>query len=194
MKRLLGFTLAVCFVSFLNIIGLVILAGGLRSSVAGPPPCVAGDVNGDGSVNMGDPVYLLEYLFNMGADPVACAQDPPIPPLEGLNQYLPRAQDLFDRFILLGGNETFEITVPPGKVFVLTHYLSASGGIEVLRNGEPFTFIDLNGIFFVQVAGSFRSTFPVRFSFQPGDVFSLRNTTPDYRNVMVWGYWAEHAP
>ena len=39
----------------------------------------AGDANGDGDVNLADAVYLLEFLFAGGPEPVACAQAQPKP-------------------------------------------------------------------------------------------------------------------
>lgn len=43
------------------------------STNAGPMPVGNGDVNGDGSINIGDPVYLLSFLFSGGPPPVAIA-------------------------------------------------------------------------------------------------------------------------
>lgn len=43
------------------------------STNAGPMPIGNGDVNGDGSINIGDPVYLLSFLFSGGPPPVAIA-------------------------------------------------------------------------------------------------------------------------
>jgi phosphohistidine phosphatase SixA len=39
---------------------------------AGGSPSVAGDVNGDGSLNLGDPVHLLRFLFQGGPPPATC--------------------------------------------------------------------------------------------------------------------------
>ena len=45
-----------------------------RSIDAGtPPPCVDGDIDGDGSLNVTDAIYLPTHLFNSGPPPVACA-------------------------------------------------------------------------------------------------------------------------
>ena len=38
---------------------------------------VPGDVNGSGAVEIGDPIYLLEYIFNFGPAPASC------PPCDG---------------------------------------------------------------------------------------------------------------
>ena len=47
-------------------------------SHAGPPECVAGDIDGDGSVQLNDAVALLNFLFLQGDPPVACAQPSPV--------------------------------------------------------------------------------------------------------------------
>ncbi len=44
-----------------------------RHTSAGSGTPAAGDVNGDGLVDIVDPVYLFEYLFQSGPEPVACA-------------------------------------------------------------------------------------------------------------------------
>ncbi len=38
------------------------------------PPCCNGDVNGDGGIDLGDAVYILQYLFAQGPEiaPIAC--------------------------------------------------------------------------------------------------------------------------
>jgi hypothetical protein len=41
-----------------------------------------GDMNGDGAVDISDPIYLLAYLFNGGGAPVACAQEGGLTPEE----------------------------------------------------------------------------------------------------------------
>ena len=54
--------MAITSMALINIAVLVILVGGVRVSVAGPP-CVTRDVNGDSTLNIGDPIYLLQFLF-----------------------------------------------------------------------------------------------------------------------------------
>jgi hypothetical protein len=46
-------------------------------AVAGQVDCKPGDVTGDGSVNISDPIHLLQYLFLGGLEPVACKPPPP---------------------------------------------------------------------------------------------------------------------
>lgn len=50
------------------------------SASAGLPLSVDGDVNGDGALNLGDPVHLLRYLFQGGPAPVPCPAAPPLVP------------------------------------------------------------------------------------------------------------------
>jgi len=47
--------------------------------------CLTGDVNGDSSVDISDPIYLLQFMFQGGPPPAACAQDPT---LDALNSAL----------------------------------------------------------------------------------------------------------
>ena len=70
MKRSLVCCLCV-LVGFLS--GKVHLGPG-SAAWAGPPRAATdGDVNGDGVLNLSDPVHLLEHLFRGGPPPVPCA-------------------------------------------------------------------------------------------------------------------------
>ena len=72
MKRVTVFALA------LNVTLLGGLAHHRLVAVAGGNPAVQnGDTNGDGSRDIGDAIYLLQWLFSGGAEPVlaACEQD-----------------------------------------------------------------------------------------------------------------------
>lgn len=54
----------------------------IKTASAGPPPppkSVDGDVNGDGMLNLSDPVFLLRFLFQGGAAPVPCSSPPNVP-------------------------------------------------------------------------------------------------------------------
>ena len=68
---------------FLLFAGVVLGAWGtshvLWTHAAAPP--VAGDTNGDGQLNLSDPIHLLNFLFLGGAAPVACPDSPPPPSL-----------------------------------------------------------------------------------------------------------------
>jgi hypothetical protein len=47
----------------------LVACGLLVGLIAPPAVAIPGDVNGDGSVGWGDPVYLLNYLFKNGTEP-----------------------------------------------------------------------------------------------------------------------------
>jgi phosphohistidine phosphatase SixA len=53
------------------VLGRFVAEWGGALAVGGP--CVSGDVNGDGLLNITDPVHLLRFLFQAGPAPVACA-------------------------------------------------------------------------------------------------------------------------
>jgi phosphohistidine phosphatase SixA len=52
-----------------------------KTASAGPPPppaSVDGDVNGDGNLNLADPVFLLRFLFQGGPPPIHAAASTPV--------------------------------------------------------------------------------------------------------------------
>ena len=129
MKAVFG---RVCWV-FVNV-ALTCLVLGIVFSVlakagpACPPPagcpvdpaieaCCNGDTNGDGGIDIADPVYLLEYLFNMGPPPAAIAQT------KDACCWPPRPEDVVNLSgslsISVGATESV-YTVPAGKWFVIT--------------------------------------------------------------------------
>ena len=61
-------------VAVVLVVPMFLVALLLSSAIAGPAaPSGNGDVNGDGGIDIGDPVYLLSYLFSQGPAPVAIA-------------------------------------------------------------------------------------------------------------------------
>jgi len=40
-----------------------------------PPRVASGDTNGDGAIDIGDAIYLVNWLFLGGEEPAACAQE-----------------------------------------------------------------------------------------------------------------------
>lgn len=75
MKRFFkGFALLL-LVCALNIVTTFVLLSDIRAGSAGPSAtCVPGDVNGDGVVDVSDPILLLGYIFEGTPMPAACAQ------------------------------------------------------------------------------------------------------------------------
>lgn len=70
MRRFFELCLCALVVSLVNLAAFSLLSNG--AATAGPPAYSSGDVNGDGTVDVTDPVALLSYLFNSGPAPVAC--------------------------------------------------------------------------------------------------------------------------
>ena len=73
MKWLLKVSAFVVLVTVINLVTILALVNPARSMAGQDPPCVPGDVNGDEVVDMGDPIYLLNFLYTNGPEPVACA-------------------------------------------------------------------------------------------------------------------------
>src|SRR5262249_17560480 len=91
-----------------------------------------GDVNCDGRINIADPVYLLQYLFNRGSDTCVLAQQGPglqdvIDELKAVEKALtakwpPRPENIVN---LTGeaslGQDTLIFTVPADKWLIVTN-------------------------------------------------------------------------
>jgi hypothetical protein len=82
-----------------------------------------GDANGDGVLDLSDPIYLLRYLFQEGPAPVACADSPDL---------LARVAQLEAQVMVLGGDQSAirdELGALDSKLDVLTEdvALSAAG-------------------------------------------------------------------
>ena len=110
-----------------------------------------------------------------------------------LNQFFPRAQDLFYEDLILEALEIREIlSVPGGKVFVLT-YFTGSNSVFVLKNGIFLTnqFLSFCGGG-CSVVG--KNNYPIQFAFLPGESLSLQNTIDGQLQNQIWGYWAEYSP
>src|SRR5262245_234119 len=80
MKRLGTFALGLGIGLGIAFLAQLAPAGALRGRGAGIPSG-NGDVNGDGSINLSDAVYLLNWLFLGGTEPHAIDCNPPPPPL-----------------------------------------------------------------------------------------------------------------
>ncbi len=90
------------------------------------------------------------------------------------------------------------MTVPEGKVFVLTFAFTDSSGAlwELRKNGEddslPIRSNMAASIYGVLDGVSWREHFPIQFAFLPGDTLQLAGS--NNAEVHVFGYWAEHSP
>lgn len=65
---------------------LMVTQGRVPATEVGPAPCLDGDVNGDSSLDIGDPIFLLGHLFGGGPAPIACAQTTPVTGLPDTGQ------------------------------------------------------------------------------------------------------------
>ena len=78
MRRVLTTIALFSVFSILNVATVLVLlsTAGVQVGSADPagPPCIPGNVNGDGALDLGDPIYLLQHLFQSGPAPIACAQ------------------------------------------------------------------------------------------------------------------------
>lgn len=75
MLHVLKIIALVTLVVFLNAVTTLLFIH-KPTPVSAGPQCVSGDVNGDLTVDITDPVHLLSYIFEGGPEPVACAQVP----------------------------------------------------------------------------------------------------------------------
>jgi len=139
MLRLAKIAALISAVVLLNAVTTLLFVQSRVPAVAqlGPPPCVDGDVNGDAGLNIGDPIYLLQHLFQGGPGPVACAQAPTASELETvLAKFFPRHGDRF-AYVSPSFTVNFEVhpvaTVPPGKILVLTRILRTLEGVDQIN-------------------------------------------------------------
>lgn len=165
--------------------------------------CIDGDVNGDAGLDISDPIYLLQHLFEGGPAPVACAQGPTAMELEDvfdavLARYLPRAGEVWDsgHVSVQPGAEQVLLTVPAGKVFEIQSIWGRQEGgagialfLELRRNG-----VRLNQLadYLVLQPNTGSSTRPdrvltPRLVFQPGDEMTVFHPSiPSAPNYEVW--------
>lgn len=79
MRRTLLFVVALFAIVTLNGLGLVWFSSLMRRATAGPVATENGDCNGDSVRDISDIVYLAQWLFDGGPEPVAIAQGPAAP-------------------------------------------------------------------------------------------------------------------
>jgi len=180
----------------------------------GPAACVDGDVNGDAGLNIGDPIYLLQHLFQGGPGPVACAQGPTPSELESvLAKFFPRHGELweFETFWLQADTVLAKdvLVVPAGKRLVLTgvqrYHANDSGQISsfgmmfplgaiLIRNGQEIADFGLEmGVRYDSsslgsgVGRGFRL-------FDAGDVIQVGRTSwgpPNGHAITLFGYFTD---
>ena len=193
MKRVLQCVALIVFVSFFNLATVLVLTGlGARSSQAGPPECVPGDINGDESVGLADAIYLLNFLFQDGDEPIACA----VGPADDCC-WPPAPEDLVYVTETLGvpaGGEALVYTVPPDRFLVLTDllFLSSTDAQLVRRVGAVDTLIT-RGL--SSEAGRYSSA--VGIAIPPGSELILQNMHPNFAftlNITLTGYLANPSP
>lgn len=79
MRRTLLFVVTLFTIVTLNGLGLVWLSSRMSRATAGPVATENGDCNGDSVRDISDIVYLAQWLFDGGPEPVAIAQGPVAP-------------------------------------------------------------------------------------------------------------------
>ena len=139
MLRILKISALVSVVILLNAVTTLLFVQNAVPASAGPQ-CVNGDINGDATVDITDPIHLLSYIFEGGPEPIACAQAPTSAELEYvLQKFFPK----FENFVTidLSNNQTHEIVVPPNQLFVLTAMYSVnfSSGAPISIDGTSLS-------------------------------------------------------
>lgn len=143
LRSLLRTSGLLAFIAVVTVCTVAVILRGAGVGIATPAPgypCAPGDVNGDGAVDISDPVALLMHLFQ-GA-PLACAQTPPLSEeiASALAQFMPRNVDHQVFYNLAMTNQTEDIlTVPAGKRFMLT-FADLQTNTQLRLNGQPFFF------------------------------------------------------
>lgn len=158
------------------------------------PACLQGDINGDGNRTLADALKLLNFLFQEGEEPVACAEGEKIDfALEietALARFMPRTDDrVYERVDVslddYDADDRFDILeVPDGRVFVLTHW-DESGSMRVLRNDVDLK-LEYQSAAFV---GAFRAQEPIVYPFHAGDTLTILAGAD--RTFWYWGYWTD---
>ena len=151
MLRILKISALVSVVLLLNAVTTLLFVQNAVPAVAGPQSgnCVTGDVNGDFTVDITDPIHLLGYIFEGTPEPVACAQVPAgitATELDSvMKKYFRSPEDAVSIYLdNLLWNEPNPVFSPIGRRFWVTR-LSVNccpetpcGAVQVLVNGVSF--------------------------------------------------------
>src|SRR5262249_21196102 len=143
-------------VLLLSLVSLRTVPAAPKGAGGGTAGTKNGDVNCDGRINIADPVYLLQYLFNQGSDTCVLAQQGPgfqevVDQLKSLEatvktKWPPKADDIVnftDRVAISGIGPKTIFSVPNDRRLVVTEFAISSGSgleqtdlIEVLDSTE----------------------------------------------------------
>ena len=152
------------------------------------PPCLQGDINGDGNRTLADALKLLHFLFLEGEEPVACAGGEKVDVAaemeKALARFMPRAEDYVRlRIRIFSDDELDEVTViepEDGTAFVLTGFFFSGASAS-------FTELKLNG----EVLTPFLST--NQWVFVPGDELSFRfYAACGDQQLFLFRYWLDY--
>ena len=99
------------------------------------PPCLQGDINGDGNRTLADALKLLNFLFQEGEEPVACAEGEKVDVAaemeKALGKFMPRAEDhtYINEVIIDDDSYQAVVEAPEGRAFVVVHIDEPEGGL-----------------------------------------------------------------
>lgn len=145
---------------------------------AGTPVRSSGDTNGDGQIDVADAIGLLDYLFNNGVAPVACATEVSS---SDLRPFFPAPEDVFRWEGRVSGLDPVDvITVPPGKVLILTGKTVEPVAAFLLVDGQVHpsnTLLDADVL-------------QPKIPFESGSSLSFQVPTGAPAEIVLYGYWA----
>jgi hypothetical protein len=191
MLRILKISALVSMVILLNAVTTLLFVQNAVPASAGPQSgnCVTGDVNGDFTVDITDPIHLLGYIFEGTPEPVACAQAPAgitATELDSvLQKYFRSPEDAvsihLDNLLL---NEVNSVFSPIGKRFWITRLT-----IDCCFSPCPTAQVFVNGVFVGSTGNSFPGSWFDGYLLEPGDVLEV--TPLSNCNMKFGGYYID---